>query len=910
MPEERSGAGARQGLSWSWELDFDALMAAIADADPSGTGSPGDGSAREGSAGGGIADDVASAEAAQGVTPGRVTATQDCQDDPEPADEADSLGPAEDVARLREVGGLGAGRDEAGSLGPAEDAARLREVGDLDAGRDEAGSLGPADDAARLREVGDLDAGRDEAGSLGPADDAARLPAGALAGRVAERLAPGPDLAAWLAMAPPAGLDDAGLAAVAGSWRRVASWAQAQELAAVAQIASRAAARDQDIGTGPDGRPARVPASAAAEVALELTMSHYGAAWWTDLAVTLAWRLAATGAALAAGMIDLTRARLIAEATAALSDQAARAVQDRILPAAGDQTTGMLRAALRRAVIAADPRGAEERRNEAERRAKVVLYPDEDHTATLAGQRLPTTHAAAAMARIKAMARALKAAGADGGIDLLCAQVYIGLLLGTLPPIPPARGAPPDDPPGPPDDPPGPPDDSPSPPDDRPLRGSGNPSAEPGQPSNRPADPHSPPSAPGNTSEPRGKPADRTRPPPRPGDIGNPPDRLGNPSDRPSRLDTAREPPLGQHGPLADDTPPPRQGSPPDDQGGSLTGHLPLRQHPPPTDEVPPLGDADAPREEDDYPCPDDGPVQAGWVSPGQDDHDDHWPTEWPGLPAVIPSAFARPGAAAHGARSAAAGTSDARAAPARPGDSRAVTAGRGDSRAADIWSGDTRPGGGRSGLLEVSLPWQVLAGLSEDPGHLGRIGPVTASQARRLAECAAGDPGAEWRIIVTTPGGTALAVTRIPRPRARRRAGVPGRDPGMGTAAGTTTGIGLVSRVTLTIPADLAAGPPNRLRASPGPADDILAQAVRAAARAAVRARAAAAADVAAGGCAHAAASPGYRPPPRLHDYITARDLTCRFPVCRQPAWRGDLDHTVPFDDGGLTCRCNLGGA
>jgi hypothetical protein len=69
------------------------------------------------------------------------------------------------------------------------------------------------------------------------------------------------------------------------------------------------------------------------------------------------------------------------------------------------------------------------------------------------------------------------------------------------------------------------------------------------------------------------------------------------------------------------------------------------------------------------------------------------------------------------------------------------------------------------------------------------------------------------------------------------------------------------------------------------------------------------AAADTAAGGCAHTAASPGYRPPPRLRDHVTARDLTCRSPVCRQPAWRGDLDHTIPHDNGGITCACNLGG-
>jgi hypothetical protein len=58
------------------------------------------------------------------------------------------------------------------------------------------------------------------------------------------------------------------------------------------------------------------------------------------------------------------------------------------------------------------------------------LYPDEDNTASLSGYRLPAVRAAAAMARIKAMARALKASGAGGGIGRLSAQVYLGLLCG------------------------------------------------------------------------------------------------------------------------------------------------------------------------------------------------------------------------------------------------------------------------------------------------------------------------------------------------------------------------------------------------------------------------------------------------------------------------------------------------
>ena len=150
-------------------------------------------------------------------------------------------------------------------------------------------------------------------------------------------------------------LTDEDLAATAGSWRRLGSWAQANELAAVAQITARAAARDEQTGLAEDGCPAQVPASAAAEIALELTMSQYSAAAWADLAVELTWRLAATGAALAAGIIDVPRARLITEATTLLTQDHARAVEARVLPAAGGQTTGMLRAALRRAVLSIDP---------------------------------------------------------------------------------------------------------------------------------------------------------------------------------------------------------------------------------------------------------------------------------------------------------------------------------------------------------------------------------------------------------------------------------------------------------------------------------------------------------------------------------------------------------------------------
>jgi hypothetical protein len=48
------------------------------------------------------------------------------------------------------------------------------------------------------------------------------------------------------------------------------------------------------------------------------------------------------------------------------------------------------------------------------------------------------------------------------------------------------------------------------------------------------------------------------------------------------------------------------------------------------------------------------------------------------------------------------------------------------------------------------------------------------------------------------------------------------------------------------------------------------------------------------------------YRPPAALADFVRTRDRTCRFPGCRQPARRCDLDHVEPFP-GGPTSAGNL---
>ncbi|MCW2569298.1 MAG: hypothetical protein JWN54_3395 [Mycobacterium sp.] len=48
------------------------------------------------------------------------------------------------------------------------------------------------------------------------------------------------------------------------------------------------------------------------------------------------------------------------------------------------------------------------------------------------------------------------------------------------------------------------------------------------------------------------------------------------------------------------------------------------------------------------------------------------------------------------------------------------------------------------------------------------------------------------------------------------------------------------------------------------------------------------------------------YTPPAAMAEHVRVRDRTCRFPGCRQPAERCDLDHVRRYPDG-PTSRCNL---
>jgi hypothetical protein len=199
------------------------------------------------------------------------------------------------------------------------------------------------------------------------------------------------------------------------------------------------AADAADDAVSPERAMPTVVASreAMAEIALALTATEYAAQVQAELAAVLWRRLPRAFVELEAGRSDLARIKVLAESTQFLSDEDAGKVDALLAPKLGEMTTGELRDKARKAVIRIDPGAAEQRRKRAERKARFVLYGNDDQTATAAIEKMPAHLGAAAKARVNAVARAAKAAGMSDPMPLLEAKVATGLLLGTLPFIPP-----------------------------------------------------------------------------------------------------------------------------------------------------------------------------------------------------------------------------------------------------------------------------------------------------------------------------------------------------------------------------------------------------------------------------------------------------------------------------------------
>ena len=164
-----------------------------------------------------------------------------------------------------------------------------------------------------------------------------------------------------------------------------------------------------------------------------------------------------------------------------------------------------------------------------------------------------------------------------------------------------------------------------------------------------------------------------------------------------------------------------------------------------------------------------------------------------------------------------------------------------------------------------------------------------TPGTARDLIAAAGRSPHTRWCVTVLHPDGTAAAhgcaAGRHPPPPGPEPPGPqpPDAEPpapgppgtaGPGTACGTSGG------------PDQRPPPDTRAR------DYLLSLGVRLAL-------------IARGGCDHRHAETGYQPSRKLQHLIRTRSTRCTAPGCGRPAARCDLDHTLAWDKGGLTCEC-----
>jgi outer membrane lipoprotein SlyB len=281
-----------------------------------------------------------------------------------------------------------------------------------------------ASEAERHKPAG-AERGNTESLKAGPWDQPRGNGGWFVSGGVADDLFPGPRLAGFIADAKAIGLGrltDDELIGMMRAARRLASWSAAMELAAAGDLWRRRWIEERAGATG-------AACHADDEIAAALTLTGRAADQVLSLAVALR-RLPLTSQALTAGTIDLPRAMVIADEVTGLGYEHAAAVEQAIIGAAAGQTTGQLRAATRRAVLAADPGAARKRKEQALQDARVERWDEHGGTAALAGRDLPPASVLAADKNLSALARQLQRAGAPGTLDQLRAQVYLALLTG------------------------------------------------------------------------------------------------------------------------------------------------------------------------------------------------------------------------------------------------------------------------------------------------------------------------------------------------------------------------------------------------------------------------------------------------------------------------------------------------
>ncbi|HET8582159.1 MAG TPA: DUF222 domain-containing protein [Jatrophihabitans sp.] len=147
-------------------------------------------------------------------------------------------------------------------------------------------------------------------------------------------------------------------------------------------------------------------------------------------ATELVTRLPATLSMLGRGEIPVRHASRLAEAVISLPDEVAAQVEARVLPRAAGQTIGQFTAAVRRAVLALDPRDQQQKVEDAVAERRVCFTPQDDGTTELWAS-LPAAGAAALQARLRRAAQKAKQLRDGRTADQRQADALVDLALGS-----------------------------------------------------------------------------------------------------------------------------------------------------------------------------------------------------------------------------------------------------------------------------------------------------------------------------------------------------------------------------------------------------------------------------------------------------------------------------------------------
>ncbi len=187
-------------------------------------------------------------------------------------------------------------------------------------------------------------------------------------------------------------------------------------LAATAEFAAR------HDGTRPDD------AFAADELAAELHLTALSAQGQMDYAGTVATRLPATFAALAAGRVHPVHVRIIEDETSILSATDAATADAVLAGAAPGMTFGELRSAAHKLVLQLDPEAVQKRKEAARREAHVRRFREDSGNAGMVARELPSAEVLASWQHVEQRALDLRAAGMPGTLQDLRVQAYLDLL--------------------------------------------------------------------------------------------------------------------------------------------------------------------------------------------------------------------------------------------------------------------------------------------------------------------------------------------------------------------------------------------------------------------------------------------------------------------------------------------------